>query len=78
MSFSIRRDTSSIPKAITNSKGKLVLGYVNNGIDEHLDLGMSYRQNFYNDILQTVLCLLRTSARGGFRYYARLRTSSSA
>ncbi|KAF9820722.1 hypothetical protein IEO21_01165 [Rhodonia placenta] len=31
-------DTSSIPKAITNSKGKLVLGYVNNGIDEHLDL----------------------------------------
>lgn len=39
-------DTSSIPKAITNSKGKLVLGYVNNGTDEHLDLDHPLAEGF--------------------------------
>lgn len=39
-------DTSSIPKSITNSKGKLVLGYVNNGTDEHLDLDHPLAEGF--------------------------------
>ncbi|PSR73949.1 hypothetical protein PHLCEN_2v10236 [Hermanssonia centrifuga] len=34
----IARDTSNPPKQITNSKGKIVLGHLQDGTDEHLDL----------------------------------------
>lgn len=37
--FFFTRDVSSIPSGLTDFTGKIVLGYLDKGTDEHLDLG---------------------------------------
>lgn len=39
-------DVSQIPEGLTNFYGKLVLGYVDGGSDEHLDLGNPLADGF--------------------------------